>query len=193
MLLQANIALLLSRASQQASTAAEIWTRCLLLNGLLHPLTMAIKSLFFEKQNIVSFVCQWQHMLPAFQNPQKCSKLPPFWMRKLCWQIKCSWTSLSCGKNLMSCMCAVLCFPVLLVYGDTSRSGTRKCSCTGGISMSGCFWMVDRQHYTNGWGGVRIDCFGVFSVKMCSKKKILYGVLWFLLLYRNRTQFQSLY
>lgn len=138
---------------------------------------MAIKSLFFEKQRIASFVCQWQHMLPAFQNLQKCSKLPPFWVRKLCWRIQFSQTSLSCRKNLMSCMYDVLCFPVLPVFRSTSHCGTLKCSHTGGIYISGWFWMVGSIRQV---GEVESELTAwEYSECKCTVKKMLYRVFWF--------------
>lgn len=69
---------------------------------------MLIKNLFFENQYMVSLTCQWQHMLPASQNPEKCSKLSSFCMWKLCWQVQHFQASSSCRGNLMSYV--VLCF-----------------------------------------------------------------------------------
>lgn len=131
MLLQANIALLLSRALQQESTAAEIWACFLLWNRLPHPLTMAIKSLFFEKQN-VSFVCQWQHMLPAFQNSSEVFRTTAFLGEKVV--LINTMRSKFCLAGRTWCPVRVM-FSIFRCSWYFEACHTLKCWCIGGIYL----------------------------------------------------------
>lgn len=98
---------------------------------------------------------------------------------------------LPCGRNLIPlsiCIYDVVSFPVPLVFWGTSRSRTLKCE-ERFLSWV-VFWMLGSTRQMNevesgltAWENSECKC----TVK---RKKKLYGIL---LLFRNRSQFQSLY
>lgn len=134
---------------------------------------------------MVSLACQWQHMLPAFQNPAKCLRLPSFCVWKSCWQVQHFQASSSCRRNLMSCVVlGFLCCwyfkacLILVLWNVHTRKEV--------LPLVVSDWQIGSSRHMG-----EVDS-GLRSILRTNVQwSMLYWVLLLFFLYRNRTQFVS--